>query len=97
MFRDINGYPNWIIEQTIEKVKNQNKMPRSTQLTTNTEENEHLLMLTYKGKVGETTLKSLRNTLNLPYQQITRTKLLERSWLQNLASKIKLANNSNMT
>ena len=54
-------------------------MPRSTQLTTNTEENEHLLMLTYKGKVGETTLKSLRNTLNLPYQQITRAKLLERS------------------
>ena len=26
-------------------------------------ENEHLLMLPYKGKVGETKLKSLRNTL----------------------------------
>ena len=38
-------------------------MTRSTQVTTNTEENEHLLMLPYKGKVGETTLKSLRNTL----------------------------------
>ena len=63
VFRDINGYPNWIIEQTIEKVKNQNEMTRSTQVTTNTEENEHLLMLPYKGKVGETTLKSLRNTL----------------------------------
>ena len=37
VFRDINGYPNWIIEQT--------------------------LMLPYKGKVGGTTLKSLRNTL----------------------------------
>ena len=63
VFRDINGYPNWIIEQTIEKVKNQNEMTRSTQVTTNTEENEHLLMLPYKGKVGETTLKSLQNTL----------------------------------
>ena len=61
--RDINSYPNWIIQQTIEKVKNQNEMPWSTQVTTNTEENEHLLMLPYKGKVGETTLKSLRNTL----------------------------------
>ena len=37
-------------------------MTRSTQVTTNTEENEHLLMLPYKGKVGETTLKSLWNT-----------------------------------
>ena len=63
MFRDINGYPNWRIEETVEKVKNQNKMTRSTQVTTNTEENEHLLMLPYKGKVGETTLKSSQNTL----------------------------------
>ena len=38
-------------------------MTQSTQVTTNTEENEHLLMLPYKGKVGKTTLKSLRNTL----------------------------------
>ena len=58
VFRDFNGYSNWIIEQTIEKVKNQNEMTRSTPLTTNTEENKHLLMLPDKGKVGETTLKS---------------------------------------
>ena len=38
-------------------------MARSIQVTTNTEENEHLLMLPCKGKVGETRLKSLRNTL----------------------------------
>ena len=38
-------------------------MPRSTQVTTNTKENEHLLMLPCKGKVGETTLKSFQNTL----------------------------------
>ena len=37
VFRDINGDPNWIIEQTVEKVKNQNKMTRSTQVTTNAE------------------------------------------------------------
>ena len=37
VFRDINDYPNWIIEQTIEKVKNLNQMPRSIQVTTNTE------------------------------------------------------------
>ena len=36
-FRDISGYPNWVIEQTIEKVKNQKEMARSTQVTTNTE------------------------------------------------------------
>ena len=63
MFRYINGYPNWVIEQTIEKVKNQNEIARSIQVTTNNEENEHLLMLSYKGKVGETRLKPLRNTL----------------------------------
>ena len=63
VFRDINGYPNWIIEKTIEKVKNHNEMTLSTQVTTNTEEKEHLLMLPYKGNVGETTPKSLRNTL----------------------------------
>ena len=63
VFRDINGYPNWVIEQTIEKVKNQNEMTQSTQVTTNTEENEHLLMLPYEGKIEETTLKSLRSTL----------------------------------
>ena len=34
-FRDINGYLHWIIEQTIEKVKIQNEMTRSTQVTTN--------------------------------------------------------------
>ena len=38
-------------------------MTRSTQVITNTEENEHLLMLPYKVKVGEATLKSSRNTL----------------------------------
>ena len=50
MFRHISGYPNWLIEQTTEKVKNQNEMPRPTQLKANTEENEHLLMLPYKIK-----------------------------------------------
>ena len=63
VFRDINGYPNWVIEQTIEKVKNQNEMTRSAQVKTNTGENEHLLMLPCKGKVRETTLTSLPNTL----------------------------------
>ena len=28
VFRDINGYPNCVIEQTIEKVKNRNEMTR---------------------------------------------------------------------
>ena len=38
--RDINGHPNWIIEQTNEKVKNQNKMTGPTQVTFNNEEKE---------------------------------------------------------
>ena len=58
VFRDFNDYPDWIIERTIEKVENQNEMARSIEVTTNIEENEP-----YKGKVGETTLKSLGNTL----------------------------------
>ena len=48
----MNGYPNSMIKQTIEKVKNQNEMTYSTEVTANTEENEHLLTLPYKGKVG---------------------------------------------
>ena len=63
VFRDINSFPGWIIKQTIEKVKNQNEIPWSAQLKTNTEENEHSLMLPYKGKVGEATRKTLRNIL----------------------------------
>ena len=39
-------------------MKNQNEMTGSTQVTTDTEENENLLMLHYKGKVGETRLKN---------------------------------------
>ena len=38
-------------------------MARPTQVTTNTEENECLLMLPYKDSTGETRLKSLWNTL----------------------------------
>ena len=99
MFSNINGYPNWVIEQTTEKVKNQNEMTQPTQAVTNTEENERLLMLPYKGKVGETTLKSLRNTLKTVITANNTCKLstLERSWLQNLTSKKKLAKNTNMT
>ena len=55
--RDINGYPNWIIEKANEKVKNQNKMTRPTQVTFNNEENEHSLNLPYKEKAGETRIK----------------------------------------
>ena len=39
VFRDINGYPNWTIEQTIEPLKDINQMPRSTQVTTNNGKN----------------------------------------------------------
>ena len=38
-------------------------MARPTQVKTMTEENEHLLILPYKGKAEETSLKSSRNTL----------------------------------
>ena len=44
-------------------MKNQNEIARSTQVTIDNEENEHLLMLPYKGKVGETRLEFLRKTL----------------------------------
>ena len=63
MFRDINGNPNWITEQTIQKVKNQSKMAQPTKVTNKTEENECLLFLPYKGKAGEAKLKHLQSTL----------------------------------
>ena len=37
VFRDINDYPNSIIKQTIEKLKNQNEMAQSAQVTASTE------------------------------------------------------------
>ena len=37
-------------------------MVRPTQVTTNTKETEYLIVLPYKGKVGKTRLKSLRET-----------------------------------
>ena len=72
VLRYINGYPNWIIQQAIEKAKNQKKMARPAQVTSNNEEKKHLLMLLYKKKTGEIRLKSLEK---LSYQQISRTKL----------------------
>ena len=99
VFRDINGYPNWTIEQTLEKVKNQNEIPRSTQVTINTEENEHLLMLPYKGKIGETTLKYLRNTLKSVIPANNTCKIIYTG--TKLASKFnikeKLAKNTNLS
>ena len=41
-------------------------------------ENEHLLILPYKGKVGETKLKSLRNTLKFVMNTL-KLSILERS------------------
>ena len=38
-------------------------MAEPTQVSTDTKEEEHLLMLLYKGETGETKLKSLWNTL----------------------------------
>lgn len=34
VFREINGYPNWAIEQIIKKVISQNKIRKPTQTTT---------------------------------------------------------------
>ena len=87
-FRDINGYPNCTVEQTNEKVKNQNKMTGSTQLRTNTEEKKHLQMLPYKGNVGETTLKSLRDTLKSIIPANNTCKIIYTG--TNLASKFKI-------
>ena len=92
VFRDINGYPNWVIEQTIEKVKIQNKMARSTQITNNTEENVHLLPLPYKGKVGETTLKSLQSTLKSVIPANNKCTIIYTG-----TSKMKLVKNTNIT
>ena len=55
--KDINGYPNWIVEKTNKKVKNQNKMTRPTQVTSNNEENKHFVTLPSKEKAGETGTK----------------------------------------
>ena len=68
-------------------MKNQKEMAQSTQVTTNTEENEHLLLL-YKGKVEETRLKSLRNTLKSVIPANNTCKIIYTE--TNLASKINI-------
>ena len=60
VFRDIKDYPNCTKEQPFEKDKNENEMVQPTQVTTNSKENEHLLILPYKGKVGGTKTKVFR-------------------------------------
>ena len=69
-------------------MKNQKEMAQSTQVTTNTKENEHLLVLPYKGKVGETRLKSLRNTLKSVIPANITCKIIYTE--TNLASKINI-------
>lgn len=61
VFREINGCLNWVIEQIIKEVKNQNEIVQPTQTTTNTDK-IFLLVLPYKRKVGKATLKLLRRT-----------------------------------
>ena len=51
-------------------------MTWSTQVTTNTEETKHLLMLPYKGKVGEATLKFLPNTLKSVIPTNSKSKII---------------------
>ena len=51
-------------------------MVRTTQVTTNTEKIEHLLMLPYQGKSGGTKLKSLRNTLKSAISPNTTCKII---------------------
>ena len=68
-------------------MKNQKEMAQSTQVTTNTEENEHLLLL-YKGKVEETRLKSLRNTLKSVIPANNTCKIIDTE--TNLASKVNI-------
>ena len=63
---DINHYPNWTIEQTNGKVKNENKITRPAQVTSSNEGNEHLLMLSYKAKAGETRTKVFREICAIP-------------------------------
>ena len=91
VFREIHGYPNWIKEQTIEKVKNQNEMVRPTEVISSNEENKYLL-LPYTVKAGETRLKSLQDTLKSVLPANNRCKIIYTR--MKLASK--LANNTNM-
>ena len=75
-------------------MNNQSEIARPTQVTTNTEENKHLLMLPSKSKARETRLMSLRNTLkfvttaNNTWKTIfTGTKLASRFNIKNETSK----------
>jgi len=68
VFKDINGYPYWIIEQELEKIRNQNQNSinnngQSTEPQTDRIKLKETLMLPYRGKKGEKIVKSLVNSI----------------------------------
>ena len=78
VFRNTNGYPNWIINQVFKqvKVKQRDPVPNSnvlnkneaTQISNQTivekhDDKKHLLMIPYQGGKEEQAVKSVRKTI----------------------------------
>ena len=78
VFRNTNGYPNWIINQVFKQVKAKQRDPMPNSNVSNEieaaqtsnqtivekhDDKKHLLMIPYQGGKGEQAVKSVRKTI----------------------------------
>ena len=78
VFRNTNGYPNWIINQVFKQVKAKQRDPMPNSNVSNEieaaqtsnqtivekhDDKKHLLMIPYQGGKGEQVIKSVRKTI----------------------------------
>ena len=78
VFRNANGYPNWIINQVFKQVKAKQRDPMPNSNVSNKieaaqtsnqtivekhDDKKHLLMIPYQGGKGEQVIKSIRKTI----------------------------------
>ena len=79
VFININGYPLWLIKQTIKQVKEERntvQLQINNRSDNNNETTKKLqLTLPYAGKEGETVLKSLRSNLSQSLPENTETRI----------------------
>ena len=74
IFITVNGFPPWVVSQVINRVENEVFTTQINQSTVNTEPlnvKQHKLILPYKGKKGEHTLKNVKRHITklLPEQE----------------------------
>ena len=86
VFRNTNGYPNWIISQVFKQAKGKQRDPLPNSNVSNEietvqtsnptivekdDDKKHLLMIPFQGGKGEQVIKSVRKSLIRDYYQVT--------------------------